>query len=135
MNADGFEDAIRVSKGSRLARAGESALGMLRSAAGSSFVVAGLRHARARVTELAPSERVRLGGVVIVTATITQGLLLQWAPSIARPAAPALLRFEIAAAGVLMIVAARPIARAWTGSRMRRVLRRGRSWLSQPGTP
>lgn len=76
------------------------------------------------VQAIESSERVRLFGLLVVTATFTQGLLLPAVPVMARPAAPAWLRVVILAGGLLLIVLARPIALAWPGSTLRRLLRR-----------
>lgn len=72
------------------------------------------------------SERVRLFGVLVITAALTHGLLLPVVPVMARPVAPFWLRVAILTAGLLLVVLARPIALAWPSSTLRRLLR-GRS--------
>lgn len=124
MSADPFQSAALVGQRSRIARAGQDVVACLRLAGARSVALDRLRRARARLNTLAPSERVRLAGVVLLVATITQAVLLRWTPSMVRPAPLGLLRLEIAVVAVLLIVLAKPIARGWAGSRIRRLFSR-----------
>jgi hypothetical protein len=124
VTADDFQSVARVAKRSRIAQTQRKAIDRLRIAGSRSFVAGALRNARARLSVLGPAERVRLLGVVILTAAVTHAVLVQWSPSIVRPQAPRLLWYEILAVSVVMIGLAGPIARAWSGSLLRRLFAR-----------
>lgn len=124
MNSD--ETVANVAKRSRIGRGLQRALARLRADARRSAIGAVLLASRERVSSIAPSQRLRLIGVSIVTAVATNALLLQWTPLVARPAAPAMLSILTATSGVALIVLAEPFAQAWDGSWIRRQLIRAR---------
>jgi hypothetical protein len=68
------------------------------------------------------TERIRLGGLLVITTTASHALLLWTLPAVAQPVAPPWLRPAVILFGVVLIVLARPIARAWPGSTLRRLL-------------
>ena len=123
MSTDDVQDVAHVARGSSMARLGRAAFDRLRIASARSAVAKALHSGIAALTSLTLAERVRLAGVVILTATLTQAALLQLSPVIAQPQAPTLLRFEIAVAGIVLAVMAGAIARAWPRSRLRRLIR------------
>jgi hypothetical protein len=81
------------------------------------------RRAGRRVALVPLAARVRSLGVLLLTANVTSLLLLLQAPPMTRPAAPSLLRWEMAALSVVMMVCAPALARSWPTSRLRRILR------------
>jgi hypothetical protein len=76
----------------------------------------------ARSTLVPRAERVRLLGVLLLTANVVSFLLTMQTPAMSRPAAPSLLRWELAALASLLIAAAPAVADAWPTSRLRRIL-------------
>jgi hypothetical protein len=129
MDSNGFERAATVVEQSAVAGAGRSAINRLRVAASRSVAARLVANTRATFADVPATERVRLAGVAILTATATQAVLLELVSSMARPHAP-WLRVELAALGLMLILAAAPIARAWPRSRIHRVIERFR----RPGT-
>jgi hypothetical protein len=67
--------------------------------------------------------RVRLVGVLLLTAAVTQQVLLYLVPSLLRPALSGIVRVEVHIASLVLIGAAPWLVRAWHGSRLRWILR------------
>ena len=121
---DSDDRVAGIARRSRLGRSGHQILARLRDDARRSGLSAAIVACRARLVSITPSERFRLAGVLIVTAIATNAFLLQWSPAVARPAAPTMLSIITATIGVLLIVLAEPVARAWGDSWFRRQLTR-----------
>jgi len=69
--------------------------------------------------------RVRAGGIALLAATATNTLLLRAVPLVARPASLLPLRLSLAVIGLVMALAPRAFAQAWTRSGIgRRAARR-----------
>jgi hypothetical protein len=115
MDSNRFESASRIVGQSAVARACRLGLTRFQDAASRSVAARLTRDMRHAIAAVPTLERVRLAGVVALTATVTHYALSQLVPPVARPHAP-WLRLEIAAAGLVLIVAAGPIARAWPAS-------------------
>jgi hypothetical protein len=115
MDSNSFERAAAIVTQSAVAGAGRSAINRLRVAASRSVSARLAENSRAAFASVPAIERIRLAGVAILTATATQAALLQLVSSMARPHAP-WLRVAIAALGLVLIVFAGPIARAWPTS-------------------
>ena len=125
MSADPDQAVARVAERSRLAAAGRWIAAAWREATARSMARRTLVGIARQFAALAAAERIRLAGVLLLAATITNAVLLQWTPEMVRPAAPGGLRLEVAAAALVLIVFARGFASAWQGSRVRRMLWRG----------
>ena len=124
MTNDDFDAVVRVVRGSVIARTLGQVVACGRSAAPRSYAAGVVGFLRRRVRDMPITERLRLAGLLVLTATIAQGLALQVVPAVARPAAPRLLRGELIVAGLVLMVAARGVARAWPASHVRWLLRR-----------
>ena len=122
MSPDDFRDVARVVGQSLVARAITSAVAIVRAAAARSFVGGVMGRVCGRLTEVSTIERARLAGVLLLAATVTQGLLLQIVSGLVRPAAPGLLRVEVVIAAIVLILVAPHLTRAWRASRVRRWL-------------
>lgn len=119
-SADDFQDVVRVFGQSLIARSiGRTAV-VVQAAAARSFAARLVERVRYGLTELSTGERLRVAAALLLTATVVQGLLMQLVSALVRPAAPRLLRVELAVAAVVLIVAAPQLARAWPESRVRR---------------
>jgi hypothetical protein len=117
MDSNGFERASLIAGQSAVARAWRFAITWFHDAASESAAAHVTRRVRDAIATVPAIQRVRLTGVVVLTATLTQYGLLQLVPPVAQPHAP-WLRLDIAVAGLVLIVAAGPIARAWPASSM-----------------
>jgi len=93
----------------------------LEAAVRSSAVAVVVARARREARALTAIDRVRLAGLLVLTALVTEQLLIRLIPAPLRPMPPAALRYEIALAAIVITVMARPIARAWPASRLRRL--------------
>ena len=120
MPADQFDDVARIVRASwparilrRAAAGGRAALP--RSVAGLMFM-----GARRRILEVSPADRVRLGGLVVLTAAISHDVLLRLVPEITRPGLPRALRLGAGVIGLLMMLLAPALERAWRTSTVRR---------------
>jgi hypothetical protein len=120
------ETVADVAKRSRIGRSAHRALARLRADARRSAIGAALLACQERISATTPGERLRLIGVSIVTAVVTNALLLQWTPVVARPSVPSILSLLTIASGVTLIVLAEALAQAWHGSWIRRQLNRAR---------
>jgi hypothetical protein len=114
---DLFARSILVRAAVRAARTFEVAA---RSSALAVFVARARREGRA----LTAVHRVRLAGLLVLTALVTEQLLIRLVPAQVRPMPPAALRYEIALAGLVLTIMAPAIARAWPTSRVRRMVNR-----------
>src|ERR671922_2611151 len=123
MDSKAFDRAASIVEHSTLAQASGRALRALRSAADRSFAARVWRKANAAIAGVPAAERVRLTGVVILTATLTNALLLPLVPSMAQPHAP-WLRIQLLALGLALVVLATPIVRGWNASHARRAMAR-----------
>src|SRR5450756_2234416 len=125
MSTDDFQDVARVVAQSGVARTIGGGIDALREAAHSFWARRCERLSR-RVGSMAPVARVRLLGVLLLTATVTHQLLLAFVPAFLRPAATRWLAVEGAVPALILIGAAPLLERAWPGSRLRRILGLGR---------
>jgi hypothetical protein len=98
-----------------------------------SCIATWLRRLRAHIAALAPLERIRLVGALLVTASATNALLVRSSPTIARPGASTVWDLVFVVAGLAMMFLARRIAPAWTTSHLRELLVRGRGRNSRDG--
>jgi hypothetical protein len=122
MSPDELRDVARVLGQSLIARAASGAAAVLRTAAARSVGAALVECLRRQFMGIPATGRVRMAGVLLLTANVVQGVLLQLVPPLVRPAALTVLRVEAAVAAVVLIVAAPPLACAWRGSCVRRLL-------------
>jgi lipopolysaccharide transport system permease protein len=118
MSTDDFQTVTRVVGQSALGRTMTRGSSTVRVAAAQSAAARALDRAGRRIAGLSPTARVRLAGVLLLTATIVHRLLLQFVPAFVRPGAPALLRLEIAVGALALIGAAPWLVRAWPASRL-----------------
>ena len=95
----------------------------LEAAARSSALAVFLARARHEGRALTAVHRVRLAGLLALTALVTEQLLIRLVPAQAQPMPPAALRDELALGVLIVIILAPPIARAWPTSRLRSALR------------
>ena len=122
MLADDLQDVADIMGGSAIARIGLRATHVIRTAAAHSAAALAISGSRRWLATVARAERVRLMGVLILTATGTQSLLLQFAAPVVRPAVPGLLKADIVLVGLFLVFLAPAIGRAWGVSRIRRLL-------------
>lgn len=122
-SADDFPDVARVFGQSLIAWALGRTAAVVQAAAARSFAARLVERVRCGLTEMSAVQRLRAAGALLLTATVVQGLLMQLVPALVRPAAPRLLRVELAIVAVVLIVAAPQLARAWPASRVRRFTR------------
>ena len=121
MNTDDFQAVARVVARSRVARAVGRAQSVVRTSAAQSVMARAF--APVRQSAVVPAVvRVRLAGVLLLTAIVTHRVLLEMVPAFLWPAPPPLLRVEVAVAALALIGAAPWLERAWPGSRLRRIL-------------
>jgi hypothetical protein len=107
--------------------AGESFAGRILHAAGDAIRAAApgsragqlFMRARTAVACTPASERIRLAGIALTVAVVTHDALVAGMPAVVRPGIPLTLRLAIALAGVVMILVAPALARAWSTSRIR----------------
>jgi hypothetical protein len=104
---------------SRLARFGTAAADGWVDAWIDSRAATVIRRARADLARVSTTARVRLGGLLLLVATVVHASVLPWTPPTSRPALPALLHVATAALGLLLVATAPAIARAWPASRLR----------------
>ena len=120
MSTDDFQDVARVVAQSAVARALGRATGAVRAAAAQSLGARVIDRAGRRMAGVSPIARVRLAGVLLLTAIVVHQVLLQLVPAFLRPNAPSLAGVEGAMAAFVLIAAAPWLARAWPDSRVRR---------------
>jgi len=117
MRGERFERGARVVAGSAGVRAVLAVDAAIRTAWTRSRVAATLRRWQALAAKSA-AERVRLTGVVMLTAAIVHVALRPRTSPAVRSTAPHALSVPVIALGIVMIVAAPAIARAWPRSRL-----------------
>ena len=123
MNADDFQDVSRIVASSGVATAMRRVVDAVRAAIPQSMVGRAAARVRQQTAGVDAVTRVRLAGVLLLTAAVTQQMLLSLVPSLLRPALSGLLRVDLQLASVVLIGAAPWLVRAWPGSRLRWILR------------
>lgn len=119
MGTDQFDDVSRVVSGSLPARALRHTAVGFRAAAPRSHAGVALARARAGLSAIPPTERIRLAGVLLLTAAMTHSVLLRFVPEIVRPAAPWLLSVATGLIALALILTATALERAWRTSGVR----------------
>src|SRR5262245_1886950 len=90
-------------------------------AAARSSVLAGVvARVRRELRAWTPADRVRLAGLLALTALLTEQILVRLVPAQLWPAPPSALRFLVGLSSVTVIVAAPHLVRAWPRSRLRK---------------
>jgi hypothetical protein len=113
-------DALRRAwSGSTLVRGGRRVARAFQAAARSSAVAAGAAQRRRNALALSPAARVRLAGLLALTAVATDEVLLRLVPSHLRPAPPGAPALVIAAVAILVIALAPHLVRAWPSSALK----------------
>ena len=120
----GGDALLRIWKGSVLLRGARRGVRGLEAAARSSAAGGSLARLRRHMLALAPAVRVRLAGMLVLTAVVTDELLLRVVPSHLRPEPPGAPALVIATAAILVIALAPQLVRAWPSSALRHRLER-----------
>jgi hypothetical protein len=124
---DGIVGLVEQSATFRLLSGASRALG---ASARGSFTASAIDRARRSLADVEAWQRVRLAGVVALSAVLTHLLLLRVVPARSAPAMPRDVWTIAGVASVVLVAAPREIARAWPAS----VCRRLWVWLIQPST-
>ena len=121
MSAGEFHDVAHVVSSSSIARAVGRVAEIASAAAAHSTIFASFNRRGRRIAASPAVTRVRLAGVLLLTATVTHAVLLLLIPAFVRPAVLQLFRAEVVVASLIFVGAAPWIAHAWQGSRVRRI--------------
>lgn len=121
MASDDFAAALELVQRSRLAAVWAAVIGSCRRTVAQSLAAALWRKVWAGVGTIEPTARLRLAGVLLLTATLTQYGLLTWVPPMEKPGAPPQLRLVTVAMALVLILLAPRIARSWRSSWMARL--------------
>jgi hypothetical protein len=121
MHDNEYQTVARVIAASALARTGAGAAAALRVAFARSRIATMVDAFRRHVNETSAEHRVRLAGVVLLAANVTQSVLVRIEPSLVRPAPLPLLRIEAAMLALVLIVAAPHVVHAWGQSHVKRL--------------
>jgi hypothetical protein len=120
MSPDEFTDVSRVIAGSFPGRLFRAAAAGVRAAGPRSVLGAVFIRTRSELARMSSGERIRLAGVMLLTAAVTHDVLVGLVPAIVRPGAPRAIRGAAAVIGLAMMLLAPALERAWKTSRLRR---------------
>jgi plasmid replication initiation protein len=126
MSADPLRDLFARSA---LVRASVRVARSFDAAARSSMLAGLVARGRRELGVLTPADRVRLAGLLVLTALATEQVLIRLIPASLRPAPPSALRYLIGLTAAATIAAAPQLVRAWPTSRLRSMCGRSdRPW-------
>ena len=123
MSTEEFRDVARVVTSSTAARIIGGMAAVIDRAARHSAVGVVCARVRGRMAESPAVARLRLAGALLLATVVTHTVLLTLVPAFVRPASRGLLRMELLAASIVILVAAPSIVHAWPSSRLRRIVK------------
>jgi hypothetical protein len=118
MPRDEFAPGVAAVDGSRIAGFGRRAMTWWRHAVARSLAARIVMRMREQIHAIDLADRLRLAGVVLLSATTTVFLLGFWVPPMERPAIPAIVAPAFAGCALALILAPGRIAAAWRTSRL-----------------